>query len=100
MKTSSKWLLMAAMDVTQQLDDLNSAAQGMAMQGQAVDYDDFHSAITCELDSLIKTLQLIADQEEEDISTAYYPGHSQPDPVDRNRAPAGRLMGAEVSVRG
>lgn len=92
MKLSSKYLLMAAANIVQQLADQNGGVQVLAMESEKPDYDDFCSLLGCELETLQKTLQLIADQEETDISEAYFTGHDQPDPVDRNRAPAGRIV--------
>ena len=92
MKLSSKYLLMAAANIVQQLADQNGGVQVLAMESKKPDYDDFCSLIGCELETLQKTLQLIADQEETDISEAYFTGKALPDPVDRNRAPAGRIV--------
>lgn len=94
MNASSKYLLMAAVDIAQQLADRNGAVQTLAMENKKPDYDDFCSLMGCKLETLQKTLQLIADSEEEDISTASLVGNARPDPVDRNRAPAGRLAKA------
>ena len=97
LKQSSKYLLMAAANIVQQLTDQNGAIQLLAMESKKPDYDDFCSLLGCELESLQKALQLIADQEETDISEAYFAGSGRPvetqiDPVDRNCAPAGRLV--------
>lgn len=92
MKPSSKYLLMAASNIVQQLADQNGGVQLLAMENKEPDYDDFCSLLGCELESLQKTLQLIADQEETDISEAYFTGKALPDPVDRNRAPAGKIV--------
>ncbi len=92
MKPSSKYLLMAASNIVQQLADQNGGVQLLAMENKKPDYDDFCSLLGCELESLQKTLQLIADQEETDISEAYFTGKALPDPVDRNRAPAGKIV--------
>lgn len=75
MKASSKYLLMAAANIAQQLADQNSGVQVLAMESKKPDYDDFCSLLGCELETLQKTLQLIADQEEADISAAYIAGH-------------------------
>lgn len=100
MKQSSKYLLMAAANIVQQINDQNGGVQVLAMESKKPDYDDFCSLLGCELETLQKTLQLIADQEEADISAAYIAGYDPPEPVDRNRAPAGRLIGAEPGMRG
>ena len=92
LKQSSKYLLMAAANIVQQLDDLSSAAAGMDIQGKKFDSDYFFSAMDSGLHTLLRTLQSVADEEETDISAAYIAGHDQPDPVDRNRAPAGRIV--------
>lgn len=75
MKASSKYLLMAAANIVQQLADQNSGVQVLAMESKKPDYDDFCSLLGCELETLQKTLQLIADQEEADINAAYIAGH-------------------------
>ena len=92
MKVSSKYLLMAAANIVQQLADQNGGVQVLAMESKKPDYDDFCSLLGCELETLQKTLQLIADQEETDISEAYFTGKALLDPVDRSRAPAGRIV--------
>ena len=92
MKQSSKYFLMAAANIVQQLADQNGGVQVLAMENKKPDYDDFCSLLGCELETLQKTLQLIADQEETDISEAYIAGKALPDPVDRSRAPAGRIV--------
>lgn len=92
MKLSSKYLLMAAANIVQQLADQNGGVQVLAMESKKPDYGDFCSLLGCELETLQKTLQLIADQEETDISEVYFTGKVLPDPVDCSRAPAGRIV--------
>ena len=58
-KPSSKYLLMAASNIVQQLADQNGGVQLLAMENKKPDYDDFCSLLGYELESLQKTLQLI-----------------------------------------
>ena len=55
-KPSSKYLLMAASNIVQQLADQNGGVQLLAMENKKPDYDDFCSLLGCELESLQKTL--------------------------------------------
>lgn len=71
MKTSSKWLLMAAAEIIQHAEGTNSAAGFAAVRGEPVNVDDVSGSLAADLDNLTKTIKLIADQEEVDISAAY-----------------------------
>lgn len=75
LKESSKYLLMAAASIVQDLDDMSAAAAGMDVQGEKFDSEYFFTALSGGLHTLLNTLKGVADEEEADISAAYIAGH-------------------------
>lgn len=75
MKASSKYLLMAAASIVQDLDDMSAAAAGMVVQGEKFDSEYFFTALSCGLHTLLNAIKGVTDEEEADISAAYIAGH-------------------------
>lgn len=71
MKASTKNLLMAAVGIIQHAQEVNSETGSAAIKGEQVDYDDVCSRLGIDLEDLEKTIEIIASQEEVDISAAY-----------------------------
>ena len=72
MKTSSKNLLMATVGIIQHAQEINSATGTAAIKGEQVNYDDVCGRLCADLDDLEKTIEIIASQEEVDISCLLY----------------------------
>ena len=59
MKASSKYLLMAAASIVQDLDDMSAAAAGMVVQGEKFDSEYFFfTALSCGLHTLLNAIQM------------------------------------------
>lgn len=71
MKASSKNLLMAAVGIIQHAQEINSTTGTAVIKGEQVNYDDVCGRLCADLEDLEKTIEIIASQEEVDISAAY-----------------------------
>ncbi len=71
MKASTKNLLMAAVGIIQHAQEINSATGTAAIKGEQVNYDDVCGRLCADLDDLEMTIEIIASQEEVDISAVY-----------------------------
>lgn len=71
MRASSKYLLMAAAEIAQHAQEINSTTGTAAIKGEQVNYDDVCGRLCADLEDLEKTIGIIASQEEVDISAAY-----------------------------
>lgn len=71
MKASTKNLLMAAVGIIQHAQEINSATGTAAINGEQVNYDDVCGRLCADLDDLEMTIEIIASQEEVDISAVY-----------------------------
>ena len=72
MKTSSKNLLMAAVGIIQHAQEINSTTGTAAIKGEQINYDDVCGRLCADLEDLEKTIEIIASQEEVDISAAFH----------------------------
>lgn len=71
MKASTKNLLMAAVGIIQHAQEINSATGTAAIKGEQINYDDVCGRLCADLDDLEMTIEIIASQEEVDISAVY-----------------------------
>lgn len=71
MKAATKNLLMAAVGIIQHAQEINSATGTAAIKGEQVNYDDVCGRLCADLDDLEMTIEIIASQEEVDISAVY-----------------------------
>lgn len=71
MKAATKNLLMAAVGIIQHAQEINSATGTAAINGEQVNYDDVCGRLCADLDDLEMTIEIIASQEEVDISAVY-----------------------------
>ena len=71
MKAATKNLLMAAVGIIQHAQEINSATGTAAIKGEQVNYDDVCGRLSADLDDLEMTIEIIASQEEVDISAVY-----------------------------
>lgn len=71
MKAATKNLLMAAVGIIQHAQEINSATGTAAIKGEQVNYDDVCGRLCADLEDLEMTIEIIASQEEVDISAAY-----------------------------
>ena len=72
MKATTKNLLMAAVGIIQHAQEINSATGTAAIKGEQVNYDDVCGRLCADLDDLEMTIEIIASQEEVDISAALH----------------------------
>lgn len=72
MKAATKNLLMAAVGIIQHTQEINSATGTAAIKGEQVNYDDVCGRLCADLDDLEMTIEIIASQEEVDISAAFH----------------------------
>lgn len=72
MKASTKNLLMAAVGIIQHAQEINSTTGTAAIKGERVNYDDVCGRLCADLEDLEKTIEIIASQEEVDISAAFH----------------------------
>lgn len=72
MKAATKNLLMAAVGIIQHAQEINSATGTAAIKGEQVNYDDVCGRLCADLDDLEMTIEIIASQEEVDISAAFH----------------------------
>lgn len=71
MKASTKNLLMAAVGIIQHAQEINSTTGTAAIKRKRVNYDDVCGRLCADLEDLEKTIEIIASQEEVDISAVY-----------------------------
>lgn len=71
MKASTKNLLMAAVGIIQHAQEINSATGTAAIKGEQINYDDVCGRLCADLEDLEMTIEIIASQEEVDISAVY-----------------------------
>lgn len=71
-KAATKNLLMAAVGIIQHAQEINSATGTAAIKGEQVNYDDVCGRLCADLDDLEMTIEIIASQEEVDISAAFH----------------------------
>lgn len=72
MKASTKNLLMAAVGIIQHAQEINSATGTAAIKGEQINYDDVCGRLCADLEDLEMTIEIIASQEEGDISAAFH----------------------------
>lgn len=72
MKASTKNLLMAAVGIIQHAQEINSATGTAAIKGEQINYDDVCGRLCADLEDLEMTIEIIASQEEVDISAAFH----------------------------
>lgn len=71
-KASTKNLLMAAVGIIQHAQEINSTTGTAAIKGEQINYDDVCGRLCADLEDLEKTIEIIASQEEVDISAAFH----------------------------
>ena len=71
MKATTKNLLIAAVGIIQHAQEINSTTGTAAIKGEQINYDDVCGRLCADLEDLEKTIEIVASQEEMDISAAY-----------------------------